>query len=58
MLGVHGAGYGNPPEIRDHERPGVEYPAFYFRRVEQLRAIQERYGTEQADLAPGVRLDD
>jgi exo-beta-1,3-glucanase (GH17 family) len=24
--------------------PGYDYDAFYFRRVEQLRAVQERYG--------------
>jgi len=44
VLGVHGAGYGNPPETEIMSVPGFDYPAFYFRRVEQLRAIQERYG--------------
>ncbi|MFN0074408.1 MAG: hypothetical protein ACKVVP_23245 [Chloroflexota bacterium] len=44
VLGVHGAGYGNPPETELLSVPGYDYPAFYFRRVEQLRAIQEAYG--------------
>jgi hypothetical protein len=44
VLGVHGAGYGSPPETEILSVPGYDHPSFYFRRVEQLRAIQERYG--------------
>lgn len=44
VLGVHGAGYGNPPETPIGSVPGYQHDAFYFRRAEQLRAIQEQYG--------------
>jgi hypothetical protein len=44
VLGVHGAGYGNPPEVAP--TPDATYPhsSFFFRRVEQLRNIQVLYG--------------
>jgi len=44
VLGAHGAGYNNPPETEPSSVPGYAHPSFYFRRVEQLRAIQEAYG--------------
>jgi hypothetical protein len=44
VLGLHGAGYGNPPETELLSVKGYDYPSFYFRRVEQLRKIQEQYG--------------
>jgi polysaccharide biosynthesis protein PslG len=44
VLGLHAAGYGSPPETEVLSVPAFDQPAFYFRRVEQLRAIQERYG--------------
>ncbi len=49
VLGVHAAGYAAPPEVSPEEaaadkaRYGGER-FFTFRRVEDLRAIQERYG--------------
>ncbi len=49
VLGVHAAGYAAPPELSPEEaaadkaRYGGER-FFTFRRVEDLRAIQERYG--------------
>jgi polysaccharide biosynthesis protein PslG len=44
VLGVHGAGYGNPPEAAPVPNETYPHPSFFFRRVEQLRAIQEAYG--------------
>lgn len=44
VLGAHGAGYGNAPEVAPVPTGQYTHPSFFFRRVEQLRAIQERYG--------------
>lgn len=49
VLGVHAAGFAAPPEISPDEAAAdkVRYGGerfFTFRRVEDLRAIQERYG--------------
>ena len=63
-LGAHGAGYKAPPEIDPAQaaRPTRRYGghrSFCFRRVEDLRAIMEKYGERQeASGAPGVRLGD
>jgi hypothetical protein len=44
VLGAHGAGYGNAPETAPVPNGQYTHPSFFFRRVEQLRAIQEKYG--------------
>jgi polysaccharide biosynthesis protein PslG len=44
VLGAHGAGYGNAPEVAPIPNGPYTHPSFFFRRVEQLRAIQEAYG--------------
>ncbi len=43
-IGVHGAGYGSSPEADLLSNPAFQHPSFYFRRVEQLRAIMEANG--------------
>jgi hypothetical protein len=66
VLGVHAAGYKAPPEVSpaeaaaDKARYGGER-FFTFRRVEDLRAVMERYGdydTQVAILEFGWTLDD
>jgi hypothetical protein len=56
MLGVHAPGYAAPPELSPAEAAankdlygGERY--FTFRRVEDLRAIQERYNDANTQLA-------
>ena len=55
VLGVHGAGYKAPPEIspdelaRRSEYGGQRF--FGFRRVEDLRAIMEKYGDGDKQVA-------
>ncbi|MFN0073914.1 MAG: hypothetical protein ACKVVP_20735 [Chloroflexota bacterium] len=44
VLGAHGAGYGNGPEVAPVPTGQYTHPSFFFRRVEQLRAIQEANG--------------
>ncbi len=49
VLGVHANATLNPPDTLWPEYPGPgpgwrDHPSFYFRRVEQLRAVMERYG--------------
>lgn len=48
MLGVHGAGFAAPPETSPAEAASNPafggYRFFAFRRVEDIRAIMERYG--------------
>lgn len=48
MLGVHGAGFAAPPELDPAEAAANPryggYRFFSFRRVEDIRAIMERYG--------------
>ena len=48
MLGVHGAGFAAPPETSPEEADNNDryggYRFFAFRRVEDIRAIMERYG--------------
>ncbi|MBX5492182.1 MAG: cellulase family glycosylhydrolase [Chloroflexi bacterium] len=43
-LGVHGAGYGSPPETVPMSLARYPHPSFYFRRAEQLREIMVQYG--------------
>jgi polysaccharide biosynthesis protein PslG len=55
VLGAHGAGYKSPPEIDPAEvaaNPDLGgHRAFAFRRVEDLRAIMERYGDADKQIA-------
>ncbi len=49
ILGAHANATLNPPDTLWPEKPGPgpgwrDHPSFYFRRVEQLRAIMERHG--------------
>lgn len=49
VLGAHANATLNPPDTLWPERPGPgpgwrDHPSFYFRRVEQLRAVMERHG--------------
>lgn len=51
VLGVHPGGHGNTPDEfwpndapTDVNRGWTTHPSFYFRRVENLRAIMEQYG--------------
>jgi hypothetical protein len=68
VIGAHAGGYNNPPEADPSSTatgPFKGHPSFYFRRIEQLRAVMEKYGdgskkmwlTEfgwsTANLAPG-----
>ena len=68
IIGAHAGGYNNPPDADPNTRSTEQFrghPSFYFRRVEQLRAVQERYndgakkmwltefGWSTANLAPG-----
>jgi polysaccharide biosynthesis protein PslG len=43
-IGLHGAGYGSPPEAEPNSDPRFPHPSFYFRRVEQLREIMVAHG--------------
>jgi hypothetical protein len=49
ILGAHAGSNNNPPEALFPEQPGPgpqwrDHPSFYFRRVEQLRAVMEKFG--------------
>jgi hypothetical protein len=51
VLGVHPGSAGNSPDEfwpvdppADKTRPWTTHPSFYFRRVENLRAVMEKYG--------------
>lgn len=49
VLGAHANATLNPPDTLWPENPGPgpgwrDHPSFYFRRVEQLRAVMERHG--------------
>jgi hypothetical protein len=49
ILGAHANATLNPPDTLWPERPGSgpgwrDHPSFYFRRVEQLRAVMEKHG--------------
>lgn len=49
ILGAHANATLNPPDTLWPERPGPgpgwrDHPSFYFRRVEQLRAVMEKHG--------------
>lgn len=49
ILGAHANATLNPPDRLWPENPGPgpgwkDHPSFYFRRVEQLRAVMEKYG--------------
>ncbi|MBI2861196.1 MAG: cellulase family glycosylhydrolase [Chloroflexi bacterium] len=45
-IGAHPGGYNNSPDADPTPKaePFRNHPSFYFRRVEQLRAVMERYG--------------
>lgn len=56
MLGVHGAGYAAPPELDPAEAAAdkAKYGGarfFAFRHVEDIRAIMERYGDTDKQIA-------
>jgi polysaccharide biosynthesis protein PslG len=68
VVGAHAGGFNNPPEADPNSASTEQFrghPSFYFRRVEQLRSVMEKYGdggkrmwlTEfgwsTANLAPG-----
>jgi hypothetical protein len=47
VIGAHAGGYNNPPETDPNTASTEQFrghPSFYFRRVEQLRAVMEKYG--------------
>jgi hypothetical protein len=49
VLGAHAGSNNNPPDALWPDQPGPgpnwrDHPSFYFRRVEQLRALMEKYG--------------
>jgi hypothetical protein len=44
VLGVHGNGQAPDPTAEPGSIAGFDDPSFYFRRIEQLRTIQEQYG--------------
>lgn len=49
ILGAHANATHNPPDTMWPDNPGPgpgwqDHPSFYFRRVEQLRDVMERYG--------------
>ena len=44
VVGLHGPGYGSPPEAEPLSNPAFPHPSFYFRRIEQLRGIIEANG--------------
>jgi hypothetical protein len=51
ILGAHANATNNPPDTMWPENPGTgawsEDPSFYFRRVEQLRAVMAEFGDER-----------
>jgi hypothetical protein len=56
MVGAHAAGYKAPPEVSPDEAAAENSPYggerfFCFRRVEDLRAIMERYGDGERRMA-------
>jgi hypothetical protein len=55
VLGAHAGSNNNPPEALWPEQPGPgpqwrDHGSFYFRRVEQLRAVMERNGDENKQM--------
>lgn len=44
VIGMHGAGFGSPPEAVPGSNPVLPGPWNYFRRVEQLQGIKAAYG--------------
>ena len=47
VIGAHAGGYNNPPEADPNTASTEQFrghPSFYFRRVEQLRSVMEKYG--------------
>jgi hypothetical protein len=55
VLGVHGAGFAAPPELDPAEAASNQayggYRFFAFRHVEDIRAIMERYGDTDKQIA-------
>lgn len=54
MLGVHAPGYMNPPELSPAETeadPNLQARWITFRHVENIRAIMERYGDGEKQIA-------
>ena len=46
VVGLHGPGYGSPPEAELNSDPRFPHPSFYFRRVEQLHDIMVAHGDD------------
>jgi hypothetical protein len=44
VIGMHGAGFGSPPDAVPGSNPVLPGPWNYFRRVEQLQGIKAAYG--------------
>ncbi len=44
VIGAHGAGYNHAPDAAPGSDPEHPQPSFYFRRIEQLRAVMEKHG--------------
>ncbi|MFN8525080.1 MAG: cellulase family glycosylhydrolase [Chloroflexota bacterium] len=44
VVGMHGNSFGLPPEVEINSDPSRPHASFYFRRVEQLRAIMDEFG--------------
>jgi hypothetical protein len=54
-LGVHPGGSANPPESYPGDVPSTaqgwtEHPTFYFRRIEDIRALMLEYGMDQTSV--------
>ncbi|MFO7169448.1 MAG: hypothetical protein DIU80_015595 [Chloroflexota bacterium] len=54
-LGVHPGGSANPPESYPGETPSpaqgwTDHPTFYFRRIEDIRALMVEYGMERTPV--------
>jgi hypothetical protein len=50
VVGLHAPGYGSPPETELNSDPRFPHPSFYFRRIEQLRALMEAYGDAEKQI--------
>lgn len=57
VLGVHPGSHGNAPDEfwpidkpAEADRPWTTHPSFYFRRVENLREIMEKYGDSKKQV--------
>ncbi|MCC6629838.1 MAG: beta-galactosidase [Chloroflexi bacterium] len=55
ILGAHAGSNNNPPEALWPDQPGPgpnwkDHPSFYFRRVEGLRAVMEKFGDSNKQM--------